>query len=167
MRETPMINGKRQKHKDCWSEWCCPGRCGVFAPMAVGAIVAFSILSFFFSLWAWQSTQFAVSQHQYTMSGLIANSPYAAVLTGATAQEMTLPNNLIEYIGGNFRVVCVSPIGHSVKIIPGILTTTWDGTNNIATCPVGVPNAGFDYHVISQSIVYLTNIHPGITFSSS
>ncbi len=154
------------KYKDCWSEWCCPGRCGFFTPLAVGVIVAFSILGFIFALWAWQSTQFSITQSQYTASGLIANAPYAAVLTGASVQEMVLPNNLIEYAGGNYRVVCVSPLGHSIKIQPGVLPTTWDGTNNVINCPPGVPLAGFDYHVISQSIIYLTNVHPGITFTS-
>lgn len=159
--------GKPMKYKDCWSEWCCPGRCGFFTPVAVGLLIAFSILGFVFALWAWQSTQFAITQHEYTASALIAKRPYAAILTGATAQEMVLPNNLLEYMGATYRVVCVSPTGHSVKIQLGLLTTTWDGTNNVITCPVGVPNAGFDYHVISPSIVYLTNVHPGITFSST
>ena len=155
------------KYKDCWSEWCCPGRCGFFTPIAVGAILSFSVLGFVFALWAWQSTQFSVSQAQYVASGVIANRPYASSWAGTTAQVMSLPNNLIEYIGANFRIICASPLAQQVKITPSILTTTWDGTNPVANCPVGVPNAGFDFHVVSQSIVYVTNVNGGVTFSLS
>ena len=158
---------RQQKYKDCWAEWCCPGRCGFFTPIAVGAILAFAILAFFFGLWAWNSSTFHQRQAQYVASGVLANSPWAAVLTGTTAQEMTLPNNLIEYIYVNYRVVCVSPLGHKIKITPGVLPTTWDGVNTVANCPMGVVNAGFDFHVISQSIIYVSNVQGGVTFTAS
>lgn len=150
---------------DCWDEWCCPGRCGVFTPLSIGAVVAFSVLAFIFSLWAWQSSLFLSQQYVYTTSGSLTPSRYASVLASPSIPlQMTLPNNLLEYIGGLFSVDCATSIGHKVTILAGILPTTWDGNNTVATCDPGYYNAGFLFRVISQSSVRVIDPR-GISFS--
>jgi len=93
--------GGREK-RDCWNEWCCPGRCGFFTPLAIGAVVAFAILSFFFALWAWQASLYVGAQHVYTMSGALANTPYASVLAGTTPMQMKM---LLTRLGENASMV--------------------------------------------------------------
>jgi hypothetical protein len=154
-----------RKNRDCWKKYCCPGRCGFFTPLAIGCVVAFSILSFFFSLWAWQSSQYVGGQTVYVGDGIIIGpSPYASVFAAVDAPKTyRLPNNLIEYIGGVYSIDCISPLGHSIAILHGVLNTTWDGVNTVAKCNPGHYNAGFMFRVLSQSSIRI--IDPdGMTF---
>ena len=152
-------------HKSCWEEWCCPGRCGVFTPLTIGTIVAFAIFSFIFSLWAWQGSQFQVQQHVITQNGMLQSNRYAFVLASALPLDMTLPNNLIEFVGGLYSVDCATNAGHSVRITTGVLPTTWDGGNaTTATCIAGQPNAGFLFRVLSRSQIRVVDPH-SVVFS--
>lgn len=144
-------HGNNMKRRNCWNEWCCPGRCGVFTPLAIGLVIAFSITSFAFALWAWNSSRFAGSQVVYYQSGIIPPTPYASVLGGALPMQMTFPNNLLEYIGGVYDVTCASPVGHTIILLPGILPLTWDGNHTKAVCQVGYENAGFMFRVIAHN----------------
>lgn len=147
---------------DFWSEWVF-GRCGMMTPLATGTIVGFSIVAFLFSLWAWQTSQYAGQQVVYYQSAAIVPSPFGIVLAGAVPMTMTLPNNLLEFIGGLYSVACASPAGHVIKITPGILNTRWIANATMAMCQPGYPNAGFLFHVLSQSSVRVM-ASDGVTF---
>ena len=163
-----MPKGNEYKEsRSCWDEWCCPGRCGVFTPILVGALLAFSITAFFFSLWAWQASLYVGSQHVYT--GPVARMTpdrYAHVLAGTAPMMFVLPNNLIEYIGGIYSIDCASALGHQIKLTNGLLPTSWDGNNTVATCIAGFSNAGLLFRVYSQSGIRLIQSN-GIAFSTS
>lgn len=157
---------KDRSSTNCWDEWCCPGRCGVFTPILVGALLAFSILAFFFSLWAWQSSLYVGSQHVYTGAvARITPDRYAHVLAATVPMMVVLPNNLIEYIGGIYSIDCASPLGHRIELQNGLLQTTWDGNNTVATCIAGTHNAGLLFRVFSQNGIRLLQAN-GIAFST-
>ena len=60
-----------------------------------------------------------------------------------------MPSILTSWIGQTFRVECISPLPHTIRI-PG--SFTWDGINNIATCngSVGSGPTGFSFSVTGQ-----------------
>ena len=163
-----MINTRRSDiEKGCWQLYCCPGCTKWFSPIAVAFIISFAIISFIFSVWALNKTNFSTSEALYTTSGFIANSPaaHALVSTSPTPLTMQLPNNLVEFIGGRYKIFCLTPgVMHKIKIQAGILPTTWDGVNTVATCNGVVPGTAIDFSVITTSVIQVW-LSPGITFS--
>lgn len=150
MREKPA--------KDCGSVWCCPGRCDWFKKLYVGVITFFSIAAFAIALISWSNTSFTTSYRTYTVNGVIRTSPAQHILAGTVVQAMTLPNNLVEYVGTEYHIDCASPLPHSVTILPGVLTTTWDGVNRVMTCNAGpVGGAGVSFRVVTPSLIRLVS----------
>jgi hypothetical protein len=75
---------------------------------------------------------------------------------------MTLPNNLIEYIGAQYNIVCANP-GHVIRISSGPLTTTFDALGHtIATCTQ--PFSGLSIQVFSSSHMRIISSN-GVVFS--
>ena len=68
-----------------------------------------------------------------TTSGQIPNTPYKIRLDGASALAMTLPNDLSGYVGATYVISAGTAQTHTVTIQPGIYSTTFDGTNTIAS----------------------------------
>lgn len=139
---------------------CCPWFQPIEVALIVGAALAAVVLAYF----AWRYALFGPTQVVYTVSGRLSTSPSGQVLQGATsAIAMTLPNNLLEYIGGFYHVECTTPFAHSVSIALGSLVTTWDGSHTVATC-TGGPGSGFSYYVVNPFIIRIVS-PTGITFS--
>lgn len=148
---------------DCWSVWCCPGRCAWFRSLFVGVITLFAIAAFVVALYAWSLTSFATSYRTYTSNGGIATSPANHLLASSIPLVMTLPNNLIEYVGGLYHIDCASPLAHTVTIQPGVLATTWDGTNKVMTCTLGTPG-GVTFRVVTPTLIRIVG-SKSVTFS--
>jgi hypothetical protein len=149
-----MREEKSKGKQDCWSVWCCPGRCDWFKKLFVGVITFFAIAAFIIALIAYYSNAFSTTQRVYTVNGVIQTSPANHVLAASIPLAMTLPNNLIEYVGTTFRIDCASPLNHVVSITPGVLTTSWDGTNKVMTCNLGaVGGAGVTFRIITPSLI--------------
>ena len=126
--------------------------------------MSFSIFAFAASLVAYTSTSFPTKQIVYSASGVIANTPMNHVLynVGPPFLTMTLPNNLIEFVGAQYNIVCINA-GHVIRIAPGPLTTTFNAAGNtIATCTE--PFAGLSIQVFSSSHMRVIASN-GITFT--
>jgi hypothetical protein len=145
---------KYTKERDCWSVWCCPGRCDWFKKLYVGVITFFSIAAFIVALIAYFSNAFSTTQRIYTTNGVIQTSPANHVLAASIPLSMTLPNNLLEFVGSRFSIDCASPLNHVVSITPGVLPTSWDGVNKVMTCNLGaVGGAGVTFRVVTPSLI--------------
>lgn len=147
-----MYKDKTNAQNGCWSTWCCPGRCAWFKSLFVAVITLFAIAAFVIALYAWSQTSFATSYKTYGSNTMIATWPANALLTATIPLAMTLPNNLVEYVGGLYHIDCASPLAHTVSIQPGVLPTTWDGVNKVFTCTLGVPG-GVSFRVVTPSLV--------------
>ncbi len=133
--------------------------------MLVGLTMFFSITAFVLMIATWWSTSFATSQSVWTVSGPLSNFPRHHVLAGTIPLVMTLPNNMLEYVGKEYVVDCPTLVPHEVKFLPGALVTTWDGTNTIVTCTG--PNAGFTFRVITQNVIRITSpASAGVVYSA-
>jgi hypothetical protein len=142
------INPNGKNKRDCCFVWCCPGRCEWFKSIFVGIVISCSIVALVLSIIAWSQTSFTTSQRAYTTNGMITTSPSNHVMTATIPLLMTLPNNLIEYMGGEYHIDCIGGVPHSVVIQPGILNTKWDGVNTIMTCNNPAPGgAGISFRV--------------------
>jgi hypothetical protein len=149
-----MSEGYKGKNQDCWSVWCCPGRCDWFKKLYVGIITFFSIAAFIIALIAYYSNAFSTTQRIYTTNAPIQTSPANHVLAASIPLAMTLPNNLVEYVGAHFSIDCASPLNHVVSIQPGVLPTTWDGTNKVMTCNLGATGgAGVTFRVVTPNLI--------------
>lgn len=146
-----MVDRKR-KQKECCEEWCCPGRCAWFQELAVGIVVVLAVFAIVFASWAWARTQFDTGVVFYSTNGPLHPSPASHNLQSSTLTlAMTLPHNLVEYVGGTYNVDCFQA-GHTVQILPGTLGTTWDGiASTLATCTTST--GGFTFHVMSSNRV--------------
>lgn len=149
--------------QECCTTWCCPGRLGWFTSLFNGLLFSFAVFALAGSIVAWSSASFAFSQVVYTQTGLVMRTgPANHVLAGSTIIQLALPNNLVEYVGASYVIDCATAPAHTVRIMPGSLVTTWDGTNTVAHC---VQGGGFRFRVISSSFVRLESVTGGVTFS--
>lgn len=153
----------KSEFKDCWNIWCI-GRCGCFTPVLVGLIVTIAVFAFVASLLAYLSTSFPTTQIVYSASTTMSTSPMNQVLynVGPPYITLTIPNNLIEYIGAQYNFVCANP-GHVIRIAAGPLTTTFNALGNtIATC--NEPFSGFSVQIFSSSHMRVIASN-GVTFT--
>jgi hypothetical protein len=120
-------------------------------PLVVALIISLAAVALGLAIWARNSASFPTGQKLYSASGPISSSPSGHVFTGNTPQTMTLPHNLLEYIGGTYNIDCASPLAHVVRITPGVMGTSFDGTATMATCNAGQPDAGFTFRVITPA----------------
>lgn len=134
---------------------CLVERCAWFHPIHVAIVTALSIVSFIVVFVIWHNTTFSTTQNVYTTSGMLSNFPQNHVLSAAVPLAMTLPNNMLEFIGAEYTIDCPTPVAHSVTIQAGTLTTTWDGVNRKVTCTG--PRVGLSFRVISSSVVRVTS----------
>ena len=113
----------------------------------------------------YMSATFPTSQTVYSdgAAGVLAAWPQNQVLAGGTAPlAMTLPNNVIEFVGKQYTVDCATLPHHTITILGGSLTTTWDGVHKVATC--GGPFTGFSFRVINNNYIRVT-ASTGVTFT--
>ena len=68
-----------------------------------------------------------------TTSGELPSTPYKIRLDGIAALAMTLPNDLSKYVGATYVISAGTANTHTLTIQPGTLSTTFDGSNTIAT----------------------------------
>lgn len=123
--------------------------------MLVGLTMFFSIAAFVISLWYVHTANFGQEQVAWTVSGPLDNFPQNHVLAGLIPITMTLPNNMLEWVGKEYTFDCPGTTPQEVKIQPGALTTTWDGVNTKITCTG--PLAGFSFRVIRQDLIRITS----------
>ena len=151
------------KGESCCVAWCCPGRLGWFRPIIIAAVIAMAIFSVVTSIVAYNVAKFSTSQSVYTLTGVtLATSTANHVMAGATVMQLNLPNNLVEYAGASYVVDCLTVPAHTLRILPGTLSTTWDGINKVAHC---VQGGGFRFRVVTSSFVRLESVTGGVTFS--
>lgn len=144
----------RDSKSSCWATWCCPGRCAWFKNLFVGVIVFLAIFSLVFAVWSWSGSRFATSYKSYASNGIIQTGPGQHILVASIPLTMTLPNNLIEFVGSEYHIDCASPLAHTITITAGVLPTTWDGTNRVMTCnPLPLGGAGVSFRVVTPSLV--------------
>lgn len=149
---------KENTKKDCCSVWCCPGRCAWFKNLFVGVVVFFAILAFVVSLWAWSQSSFSTNYKSYSSNGAIQTWPAQHILVATLPLAMTLPNNLIEFVGSEYHIDCASPLPHTIRIMPGVLPTTWDGVNRVATCNAMPPGgAGISFRIVAHNLVRIVS----------
>ena len=92
-----------------------------------------------------------------TSAGTLPSSPYALRLDGTTPVAALLPNDLHNYVGRTFYLYSLSAQAHTVTISAGTLTTTWDGSNTVATFG-GAIGDGLAFHVLDRDkIVVVSN----------
>jgi hypothetical protein len=149
---------KDNTKKTCWATWCCPGRCAWFKNLFVGVITFCAIFAVVSSIWAWSQSGFATNYRTYATNGVIQTGPAQHILTAAIPLTMTLPNNLLEFVGTEYHLDCASPLAHTITIMAGVLPTTWDGTNRVVTCnamPLG--GAGISFRVVTPSLIRIVS----------
>ena len=138
---------------------CCPSACTSRDCMAGTLIFLFVVVLGLGVLvgitlnTALYSTQITV----YTNDGQIENNPLSFALDSTTALARSLPNDLQSYVGRVFKVYSRSAQAHTVTLTAGTLTTTWDGTNTVATFG-GAIGDGLTFLVLARDkIVILSN----------
>lgn len=138
-------------------------------PIVVATVIVFSITAFGVSIFANEKANYPTTHRVYSTIGgtqLMQTSPHAHLLASTTGLiTISLPNNLVEYVGKLYSVDCVTPFAHVIQIQAGTLTTTWDGTNRKATCNPLVSGAGFSFRVVTQSSIRIIDPR-GVTFSN-
>ena len=139
----------KKKQPCAWClEWCCPGRSAWFSKLFVAAIVLFSIFALVFAMWALYNADYNISRTVYTSSAAIGYYPSNHILAGALPLIMTLPNNMINYLGGATYDIDCGSSGHIVKIQPGTIPTTWPGGATQFVCDAA--GGGVSFRVISS-----------------
>lgn len=139
--------------------------CGnfLFALFFVGALCG--IAGFIAGLVGWNRGLDVSDQRVYGTSHNMFSDRLNHVLRGASAIQLTLPNDLSPYLGRHYTVDCDSAPAHSVVLSPGSLPTFWDGVaKRTATC-TGGQGSGFSFRVVSSSRVRITEIS-GVTLSA-
>lgn len=92
-----------------------------------------------------------------TSNSILPSSPYAIRIDGTAPVATVLPNDLQAYVGRTFYVYSLSAQAHTITITAGTLTSTWDGTNTVATFG-GAIGDGMTFHVLSRDrIVIVSN----------
>jgi len=151
IRSNTTVGGGRKRGM-CSSGDCVVGSLVFVAVLAVAA----AVLASFALSYSLYSTQF----RRYTTAGVIDNSPFAAYLDATNPLAMTLPNDLINYVGRTFTVVSQSAQAHTITLSAGTLTTTWDGANTVATFG-GAIGDSITFHVFDHdkiTIISNTNV---------
>ncbi len=74
------------------------------------------VLAVVFAFIAWNAANFPSSHAVHSSSGVL-QSGYSGHILASTgsAVSMTMPDNLIEYVGRTYNVDCLTPFAHSVR----------------------------------------------------
>jgi len=132
---------KRQHAKNCIS---------AIVALSIIAVIA-AIVAIYFGAIATNGVARLETAQSYLTSGVIRHAPYAAHLDSSAAPlGMTLPNDLSDYIGKQYAVYSTTAQPHTITIDGGVLTTTWDGVNTIATFGGAVAD-GLTFRVIAKN----------------
>lgn len=84
------------------------------------------------------------------LSTVLPSSPNAILLDSASVPlSMTLPNDLSHLVGLRFRVWSITAQPHTIRIATGAYTSTWDGSNKLATFG-GAIGDGLVFEVIAR-----------------
>ena len=105
----------------------------------------------------------ALGKQIYDTGGEIGSRPVTHILTGAIL-PMTLPNDLSDYVGITYSVNSEGLYAHTVTISAGTESTTWDGTNTVATFAGAAKGEGFTFTVVSKDTIRVGSTS-GVTFS--
>lgn len=134
-----------------WGRWWSSCAMGTLVLFAVVAAAALGV-----AIWGAVVAQYATSAHLHTASGELPRSPFTHLLGSAAPLAMTLPNDLTPYLGREFHVYAVTAQAHTITIQGGALTSTWDGTNTVATFG-GAVGDGVTFVVIAADRVEITH----------
>lgn len=136
----------------CSSGDCIVGSLIFVSVLVIGAAVLAAV--------ALNYSLYSMRFRRYTASGAIDNNPFAIYLDAITPLAMTLPNDLSNYVGRTFTVVSQSAQAHTITLTAGTLTSTWDGTNTIATFG-GAIGDSLTFHVFDRdkiTVISNTNV---------
>lgn len=131
--------GERDSQYTHWDSngWCCFKHYGMWwQGWAIGTMMFMFLLAVTalgLAIWGIAIANYGLYATNHVASGPILNRPFTHSLAGAAPLAMTLPNDLSNYIGREFKIYATTAQAHTVTIQPGALTTTWDGANTIAT----------------------------------
>ncbi len=128
---------------------CTAKFCLWFSPVVAGAVVTFGVLAFVAGMWAFYTAQFTTTFTRYTATAPMSSTPSSHVIVADSLVTVTLPNNLVEFVGKTYNVDCGSNFMHVWKLGPGLPQTTWNGADTIAKC--GGAGAGMTFHVVGQN----------------
>ncbi len=141
---------------------CSVKFCQWFSPLIGGVVVAFAVLAFVAGMWAFYTAQFTTSFTQYTATAPMSSTPSSHVIVADSAITVTLPNNLVEFVGKTYNIDCGTNFMHIWKIGAGLPQTTWDGTNTMAKCLSA--GGGMTFHVVGQNYLRIIGTPVGISF---
>lgn len=142
---------------------CSPKCCAWFNPLVAGVIVTFGVLAFVFGIWAFYTAQFTTSFSQYSASVQLSPQPSSHLIVGDSIITITLPNNLVEFVGKTYNIDCGTMFPHKIKLAAGSPQIKWDGVNTLATCAGA--GSGFTFHVVSPFYLRIIGTPVGIMFS--
>ena len=110
-----------------------------------------------FGVFTLNNSRYKDTLASYTTSGEIKNTPYKIRLDGAAPLAMTLPNDLSAYVAVTYSIFAGTAQAHTITIPAGTYSTTFDGTNTIATFG-GAVGDGIMIEVIGKDkIVIISN----------
>lgn len=135
--------------------------------MVAGVIagVAIAIAALILALQAHSSVGDLVNVQFVDTSGEIKPTPYNLVLSSSAAPTAhTLPNDLTPYIGATYSIHSSTAQPHTITIDAGSLTSTWDGTNTIATFG-GAIGDGLTFRVIAKDRIVVIPSPTNVAFS--
>ncbi len=136
--------------------------------IVIGLCYAIAIAALGVASFAWYKGSFATSQVVYVVNGAIDASATSHALNRLGGSlSMTMPDNLVEYVGKLYHIDCVTSFAHTIRLFTGTLGPSWDGTSTIATCDAMTATAGFSFVVVKHAPVPFIRIisATGVTFS--
>ena len=95
----------------------------------------------------------------YLSSATIPAKTFTSSLDSTAAPlGMSMLNDLTDYVSGNvYAIYSNTAQPHTVTLIDGVLATTWDGVNTVATFG-GAVGDGITFRVISSTNIVIENI---------
>jgi len=111
-------------------------------PVILAVVALLSLVAIALSCWALWRAHFHTALRTYGASGPI-DSTYAQHAIHGDAlnvRHMSMPNNLLHFIGATYVIACTGGGLHQITLDPGPLPTSWDGAHLTAACvdPTGV-----------------------------
>lgn len=138
---------------------CCQNAVNILIGISV-FILILSVCALIFAAFQYYAVEDITGVYITQANGVIPSHPFTTHLSAAAvAQLMTLPNDLSPYIGGpGFTVFSTTAQIHTITIQSGVLSSTWDGVNTVATFG-GAVGDGLKFDVISKNRIVATPIN--------
>ena len=120
-----------------------------------------AILSLGIAVYTSNRVSYSTDAKEYTDDAIISTTPFSGHIVATTPITLSLPNDLLNYVGKTFTIYTRTAQPHVISIEVGTLDTTWDGTNKVATFG-GAKGDGIVFHVLDRnriSVISNTNVN--------